>query len=329
MKHAVAWSLLLWTILLSLSAPARAKEKDDPDRATAEARIHLRAGILHFQNGKYSAAEEEMREAYRLRPVPDLQFNLAQCYERLDRIDDAISAYEAYLRGRPQAEDRDTVTRRLMVLRERQQHAPGREGMAPGSEGMAPGPEPGDAEPAPAPVTPPLGKVAPAEPPPTSVVWKTLVVYQDRPPPAGRGMRYAALGVAAAGLAALSSGIVGTVVYYQVDADVSSARELFGRENRVMSAIEVDALCQSSLLSGCQLLKATRDAQDATRLSAVIGYSLAGAAVLGTTALLLYGRHLDRRQERELRQRDSGSVTVAPAPLAMQGGGGLLLVGAF
>ena len=137
------------------------------DEATEKARIHVKAAIDYYDQARYEEAAREMNAAYQLKPLADLQYNLAQCYERLNRLDDAVAAYQKYVDGKVDANDRAQVEERIVNLRERIKS----------------------------------GAAAPA---PEKVVFKTIVVYREAPPKPGRAARWAAYGcfvLAAAGLA--------------------------------------------------------------------------------------------------------------------------------
>src|SRR5437868_4073465 len=144
--------------LLLLTGVARAEQ----DPKTERARIHLKAAIAYYDEARYEDAAREMEAAYALKPLPDLQYNLAQCYERLGRYTDAASAYETYLKANAAAPDRKLVETRIANLRERAA------AVSAGSQ------------------VPP--------PPPSSekVVFKTIVVYKEAPPKPGRGVRMVA-----------------------------------------------------------------------------------------------------------------------------------------
>jgi hypothetical protein len=47
-----------------------------------------------FKNEEFELCAEKFRRAYRLAPLPQIQFNLGLCYERLERFRDASIAYE-------------------------------------------------------------------------------------------------------------------------------------------------------------------------------------------------------------------------------------------
>jgi len=166
--------------LVLLAQVARAAQ----DPVVEQARAHVKAAIALYDDGRYADSAREMEEAYRLKPLPDLQYNLAQCYERLGRLPDAVEAYKKYLAGKPEADDHEAVAARVANLEQR---------IAEAKAGQA--------------VAPP--------PPVEKVVLKTVVVYREAPPPPGRGVRYAALGLGVLGLGALASGIAFAVLAKQ------------------------------------------------------------------------------------------------------------------
>jgi tetratricopeptide (TPR) repeat protein len=161
--------------LLLVAHPALA------DDTLAGARAHLNAGIAYYDEARYDEAAREMEAAYRLRPVAELQYNLAECYDRLGRPDDAARAYQKYLDGAPKAADRATVEARIANLQKRGQEPP-----------------------------PVAGE---------RVVFKTIVVYRDAPPEPGRVARWAAWGVGVLAAAGLASGIATAVLAAQAGDD--------------------------------------------------------------------------------------------------------------
>jgi len=152
------------------------------DVNTERARIHLKAAIAYYDEARYEDAAREMEAAYSLKPLPDLQYNLAQCYERLGRYADAAKAYELYLKGNGAAPDRKLVETRIANLRER------------------------------AAATAAGSQVAPLPPTGEHVVFKTIVVYKTVPAPPGRGVRIAGYGLGVLALGAAASGIAFAVL---------------------------------------------------------------------------------------------------------------------
>jgi tetratricopeptide (TPR) repeat protein len=155
------------------------------DEAFEKARVHSQAGIAYYDESRYDEAAREIEAAYRLKPLPELKYNLAECYERLGRVLDAARAYRAYLDGKPNAADRALVETRIKNLQEQ-----------------------GDR-----PTTPPRGKV----------VLKTIVVYRELPPPPGRAARGAAYGTLVIGVAAFATGIAASVLASQAARDELAA----------------------------------------------------------------------------------------------------------
>ncbi len=124
-RHAfILWS---WLLLFCLCAPAMAAHRQQhPDSAQDQeakmaARVHLLAGVQHFNDGRYADAQREMEQAYKLRPEPEMLYNLAQCYQRLGDSQRALDALRGYLDGRPDAEDRIEVQKSIGELSKRLQ----------------------------------------------------------------------------------------------------------------------------------------------------------------------------------------------------------------
>src|SRR3954469_17750121 len=103
MRRSIALVPAVLLILLTRFAGAASVDDDKTERA----RIHLKAGIAYYDEARYDDAVREMEAAYELKPLPDLQYNLAQCYERLGRWDAAARSYEIYLQSQP--DDRKLV----------------------------------------------------------------------------------------------------------------------------------------------------------------------------------------------------------------------------
>jgi tetratricopeptide (TPR) repeat protein len=238
---------------------------------TERARIHLKAAIAYYDEARYDDAAREMEAAYALKPLPDLQYNLAQCYERLGRYEDAAKAYETYLHASPSAPDRKLVNTRIENLRERAKAV---------AAGVAQGPAP---------------------PPATEkVVFKTIVVYKERPAPPGRGVRYAAVGVGILGLGALASGIAFSVLATQAANTVTIG-------GNVLNPPTFDGK--------------PRDTQENGKtypIIAGVSYGVAGLCALGGVGLYLLARKIDK---------DAPKYSLAPS--LGPGNAGLVFAGAF
>jgi hypothetical protein len=174
-------------VVCLLAGVARAEA---PDEKTERARAHVKAAIAYYDEGKYDDSAKEMATAYELKPLPDLQYNLAQCFERLNRLEEAAAAYEKYLQGKADAPDRRQVEVRIANLRER-------------AKAEASGKTP----------PPPLIQ--------EKVVLKTIVVYKEVPPPPGRAARWAAYGLWVLAVGAAASGIAFAIEASQAASSVT------------------------------------------------------------------------------------------------------------
>jgi tetratricopeptide (TPR) repeat protein len=143
------------------------------------ARAHVNAAFAYFDDQRYADAVRELQAAYALDPVPELQYNLGQCFERLGHPADASQAYRRYLQASPRTPDRAEVEGRLAALDNVVQHA-----------------QPG--------ATPTL--------PVERVVLKTVVIYREPPPPPGRAARYGSYGATGLAVLATASSVVTGVI---------------------------------------------------------------------------------------------------------------------
>ena len=63
----------------------------------AQAKLHIDAAMKAHAAGNFAVAHDELTEAYRLDPQPEILFALGQVNGKLDRCADAIDAYEKFL----------------------------------------------------------------------------------------------------------------------------------------------------------------------------------------------------------------------------------------
>ena len=75
----------------------------DPDEEAA--RRHFALGLTHYDAGEYQAALAEFDVVKRFRDSPALDYNIARCYDRLERYQEAVAAYERYVTQKPDASD--------------------------------------------------------------------------------------------------------------------------------------------------------------------------------------------------------------------------------
>lgn len=88
--------------------------------AQEDARAHFQRGQAAYETGDYETAAQEWQRAYELDARPALQYNLAQAYERLGRLDDAVRAYHTYIDNTTPDDPRmETARARLASLEQR------------------------------------------------------------------------------------------------------------------------------------------------------------------------------------------------------------------
>jgi tetratricopeptide (TPR) repeat protein len=85
--------LLSWR--LGVAAPA--------EEETRRARAHFTAAEAHFSLGEFGQALARYREAYLLRPLPPLLFNMAQCHRHLGDLHKADFLLRRFLASSPGA----------------------------------------------------------------------------------------------------------------------------------------------------------------------------------------------------------------------------------
>lgn len=73
-------------------------------------------GTQNYNLAQYEAALADFKEAASLYASPDFQYNIALCYEKLGKYDEAIRAFATYLKVKPDAEDRPNVENRIREL---------------------------------------------------------------------------------------------------------------------------------------------------------------------------------------------------------------------
>jgi hypothetical protein len=88
--------------------------------AMADARDHFRRGQAAYQQGNYDLAITEWLSGYQLEQRPEFQYNLAQAYERLGRLQDAVNSLQAFVGSAdPDDASYSDATARLASLQQR------------------------------------------------------------------------------------------------------------------------------------------------------------------------------------------------------------------
>lgn len=107
----LALSLL---ILVGLWASAAAQNDN-----RAKAKAAFARAVAAEERKDWKTAVDEYLDAYELAPHPDVLFNVAVVYEKLDDARQAATYYGRYLEGSPGAADRAKVERTIASLRKR------------------------------------------------------------------------------------------------------------------------------------------------------------------------------------------------------------------
>jgi tetratricopeptide (TPR) repeat protein len=108
---------LVAAVVLLFGFVASAEEVDDPD--TEAARRHFQRATELYDAHRYGEAVREFEAAKKLKPLPELDYNIGRAYDRLEDWPRAISAYRQYLQRARNAADIADVRARLAVLRAR------------------------------------------------------------------------------------------------------------------------------------------------------------------------------------------------------------------
>jgi len=116
--HSIAAALVAAVAVVVLGVePARA-QVDPANRAQAAA--HTRQGQAYFGRGDYDRAIAEYQAAFDLSNEPSLIFNVGLCYDRTNRPEQALAAFQRYLELAPSGsvadEARNDVARLVPVV---------------------------------------------------------------------------------------------------------------------------------------------------------------------------------------------------------------------
>jgi tetratricopeptide (TPR) repeat protein len=165
--------------------------KEDPDRELA--RRYSEAGAAKFAAGEFQEAVAEFEKARLVKPSPGLDLNIARCYDKLGRLEEALASYRLYVEAKPDAPDSAEIRNRITTLDER----------LTASRPPTPAAEP--------------------QPPPQP--------QPQQPKPdvhAGRTLTAAGIAIAVVGVAALAGGIASGVLAKQNGDDLTQADQNMG-----------------------------------------------------------------------------------------------------
>jgi hypothetical protein len=192
----------LCAALLGQVAPLGAQSDDD------NARRHFESGAAYLQQSDNENALREFQAAYALSKRPALLLNIANVYERMGKLKDAVDALTKYLAEDPKAADRTTQETRIANLKKRIDSGEG-----------APPPAPsGSAAPVLAPTPQPSASTSPASPPAPTETPKPA----RAPNHTGAFVAFGVGGASAIG--AVVTGIIAKSKYDKADKGANSCR---------------------------------------------------------------------------------------------------------
>jgi len=97
--HSIAAALVVAVAVVTVRVgPARAQVNP---ASRAEAAAHTRQGQAYFGRGDYDRAIAEYQAAFDLSLEPSLLFNVGLCYDRTNRPEQALAAFQLYLELAP------------------------------------------------------------------------------------------------------------------------------------------------------------------------------------------------------------------------------------
>src|SRR5688500_3138035 len=143
---------------------------------------HYEKGKQAYAAGKFELAVAEFERAYAAWNAVEYLHDIGQAYRRLGRCNEAATALERYLAGKPDAPNRVAVAGHIQALRAKcPAHAASQP--APAAPAAAPAPAPAPAAaPAPAPAAAPTPAPAP-EPARASLPTPRVAAVEPRPEP--------------------------------------------------------------------------------------------------------------------------------------------------
>nr|MDA3863033.1 tetratricopeptide repeat protein [Deltaproteobacteria bacterium] len=81
------------------------------------AKSHYHAAKIYFDQEQYSKARQMFITAYRLSKKPELLFNVALCYEKIDKLSKAINFFQIYIKKVPG--EKKTILARIEKLKKK------------------------------------------------------------------------------------------------------------------------------------------------------------------------------------------------------------------
>lgn len=137
-------------VAVTVGAIETAQAQEQPSVSAgkdAEAKGLFEAGVAAFAEGRYEDALGYFKRSYQLSQRSKLLYNIGQVSDRLRRDQQAVEAFEEYLKQEPDAPNKAEVESRVRVLREaiERNKAKRQEAVAPAAVAAAPATEPASA----------------------------------------------------------------------------------------------------------------------------------------------------------------------------------------
>ena len=106
---------LAFGLVLTFASPLFAQEAP-PAPADLIARGHYARGAEAYKDNRYEDALREFQAAHAAEPLPALYYNIARCFDRLDRKSEALTAYRRFLSRLPNDPQAAEVQGRIAQL---------------------------------------------------------------------------------------------------------------------------------------------------------------------------------------------------------------------
>ena len=93
-------ALVMATAVCALGAApahAHAQSGQDSDEVRATAKALFERGVANYASGQYASALGDFQEAFRVRPHPLVNVNIANCYDKLGKPLEAVSHFQRFL----------------------------------------------------------------------------------------------------------------------------------------------------------------------------------------------------------------------------------------
>jgi hypothetical protein len=210
-----------------------------------------RAARAHYDAHEYAAAIVDYHHAFEALPDPLFLFDIAQAHRQLHQCDDALTFYRAYLRARPDADNRVKVEQFIIEM----QGCAKSEPTTTDGDRPASGNQPGAADHA----QPAIGD-------------DRRVTDNERPKPAAPRKFPSTWQLAGIGTAGVGAVLVGVAVYFSIDGS--------------NDASQLQMACAKGC-AGSAVASIDQDGQSANR-NAMASYVIGGAALAGGAALFLW-----------------------------------------